>query len=37
MEFIGRNTQPGFEVMEFACVESEQHYVESEGGKPGKQ
>jgi hypothetical protein len=33
---IGRNRQPGYELMEFACVEGEQdlkHYVQSEGGK----
>jgi len=33
---ITRNTQPGFEQMEFACHEGEQdlkHYTESEGGK----
>ena len=32
---IGKNKQPGYELMEFACVEGErdlQHYVESEGG-----
>ena len=32
---IRRNKQPGYELMEFACVEGEQdlkHYVESEGG-----
>jgi hypothetical protein len=33
---FGRNKQPGYELMEFACVEGErdlQHYTESEGGK----
>jgi len=33
---LGRNKQPGYELMEFACVEGErdlQHYTESEGGK----
>jgi hypothetical protein len=33
---FARNKQPGFELMEFACVEGErdlQHYTESEGGK----
>ena len=33
---IVRNKRPGFELMEFACVEGEQdlqHYVQSEGGK----
>lgn len=32
---FGRNTQPNYQLMEFACVEGEQdlkHYVESEGG-----
>lgn len=32
---LGKNTQPNYELMEFACVEGErdlQHYVESEGG-----
>ena len=32
---FGKNTQPGYQLMEFACVEGErdlQHYVESEGG-----
>jgi hypothetical protein len=32
---FGRNKQPGFELMEFACIEGEQdlkHYVGSEGG-----
>ena len=32
---FGRNRQPGYELMEFACVEGErdlQHYTESEGG-----
>jgi hypothetical protein len=32
---IGRNRQPGYQLMEFACVEGEsdlKHYVESEGG-----
>ncbi|HEX5430550.1 MAG TPA: hypothetical protein VFW83_01185 [Bryobacteraceae bacterium] len=33
---IGRNVQPHYELMEYACVEGEQdlkHYVEGEGGK----
>ena len=32
---IGRNKQPGYQLMEFACVEGEQdlqHYVDTEGG-----
>jgi hypothetical protein len=36
---IGRNKQPGYELMEFACVEGErdlQHYVEAEGGAAKK-
>jgi len=36
---FGRNKQPGFQLMEFACVEGEQdlkHYVESEGGAAKK-
>ena len=33
---VGRNQEPGYEQMEYACVEGErdlQHYTESEGGK----
>jgi hypothetical protein len=36
---LRRNTQAGFELMEFACVEGEkdlQHYVDSEGGTAKK-
>ncbi len=36
---IGRNDDPKYEQMEFACVEGEkdlQHYTESEGAKKGK-
>jgi hypothetical protein len=36
---IGRNADPKYEQMEFACVEGEkdlQHYTESEGAKKGK-
>lgn len=36
---IGRNVQPGYEIMEFACHEGEQdlkHYTEGDGAKKGK-
>ena len=36
---LGRNTDPNYEQMEYACVEGErdlQHFVESDGGKKGK-
>jgi hypothetical protein len=36
---VGRNNEPEYEQMEYACVEGErdlQHYTEGEGGKAGK-